>query len=302
MSDKLEGTFELDGLLQGKVLDAEELLARMRGWAEFCRTQSGLKFSVDVHGDIFEVLPDNRPMDVPTNRPPSDVVQAALEDLLSGLTPPQRAGVQSTIRSSEYRPGQEVQTLYVAQQDGTIKADQRTVKAQTTARPQPLTLRQKLIAGGAALAIVAAILAIGALFLPYGEWFGRLTGRGGYLDAERTRLDPGPFAQYMTLENLRPMRGGGAGQVTLKRTPKFPLTDEKLGELLTALPPAALRDRLAVESIARGYLRVELVDESGKVINWFWLNIADLRGRDSMEVQINASEAKTAIHRLRFAL
>src|SRR5436190_306668 len=117
------GTFMLDGLVQGPVPDP----AALQAWVTQA-ARASLGFSLEIEGGRFSLLADNAT--VPTARMDKPGLTTgmtqALEALLA-LYPGGRATLYSTIRSREFRPGAEVQTLYIINPDGTISAQSREI-------------------------------------------------------------------------------------------------------------------------------------------------------------------------------
>src|SRR5215207_4149771 len=116
------GTFMLDGLVQGPVPPGADALERWVAQA----AQASLRLSLEIDGSRFSLLADNTAM--PTARTGKDGLAAAMTHALEALLalyPGGRATLYSTLRSREFRPGAEVQTLYAINGDGTVTAQSR---------------------------------------------------------------------------------------------------------------------------------------------------------------------------------
>lgn len=297
MAEKTEGTFSLDGLLQGKAESADALRSDLTGWAQHTTDSLGIRFDVETSGGSFQIMPDNQPVQVSRiGTPPDQHVIAAMEDLLSGLTPPQRASVESTFRSVEIQPGLEVQTVYMVRPDGTVQSQQRTVQAKTKAPPAPLSTREKLLFGGGALLLVALLVALSTLFVDYSQLYARLTGRGGPWDQQRTSIQTGHFEPYLKIESFQPRRGGTEARVVLARTALLPTSLKALSQQLQAQTPPSLAQRLTLESLARGYVRMELYGEKDAYLGSIEIRTAALRQKESIELLLKAPDRRP-IHR-----
>ena len=148
MADNVEGTIVLDGLIEGRFNDGDQTVEKLDGWVKFVQDTLGLSFTADASGDSFSMLPDNKPASAAKLAPdPQDAIRQALEQLIGALPEKDRATVFSTLRSSEYRKGEEVQSLYAVQADGTVVFESRTVDAKTVAPVEPLTTKEKVKIG-----------------------------------------------------------------------------------------------------------------------------------------------------------
>lgn len=289
MSARVEGTFALDGLVEGGLGGAgEELRGRLLAWADTARA-AGLNVSLDVSGDAFSLLGESRPVrasdlgDAPAQR-----VAALLFDLLKILPVAQRRNVFSTLRSTEYRPGEEVQTIYAVAPDGSVQTHQRTVSARTEAPPAPLTMKQKVRMGLTGLAVALGVFGLSALFVDYGQLFRRVRDTVVPLNVEKVQVDTGSFARYLTVEKKALAAESSGGRVlvlTLQRTKDFPLKDADLaaasGDGKLDLP-----GRLTLEALARGYVRYECFDADGTILNYGELRLAGLRDKETVEVPV----------------
>ncbi|MCY2927235.1 MAG: hypothetical protein NT031_17740, partial [Planctomycetota bacterium] len=155
MTGRLEGTFALDGLVEGALGGAgEEFRGRLQAWADAARA-GGLNL---------------------------------LFDLLKIFPLAQRRNIFSTLRSTEYRPGEEVQTIYAVAPDGSVQMHQRTVSARTEAPPEPLTLKQKLRLGAVGLAVAMGVFGLSSLFVDYGQLVRRLKDSVVAMDPDKVQV------------------------------------------------------------------------------------------------------------------
>jgi hypothetical protein len=85
------------------------------------------------------------------------MVHHALEKLLAAYPPELRMQIFSTLRSREYRPGLEVQSIYLIIYPGQVKVERREVTAEVEPRPAPLSAKNQfsyLVAAAGILALL----------------------------------------------------------------------------------------------------------------------------------------------------
>ncbi len=288
MTTRVEGTLVLDGLIEGAVPRTDDGEALLRKWVQFAAA-SHLHFSVEFEGPSFSILPDDRP--IPVERiggDPARRIRETLQELLKIFPAgPPRGAVFSTLHSTEYRPHLEVQTLYVIQPDGTVDARQRTATARTVPPPRPLSLRQRLAMVAVGLVLAAALLGLSALFVDYGALLRGIDEGLHPFDADGTTVENGPFTAYFTVDRVRPVGGGRAALLTLRRTPAFPTCPETIDDLLRAgRQSESPRDLLAAEALAQGYVRVELFGAHGQFVGFSLHRIAALRTDETVELLV----------------
>jgi hypothetical protein len=277
MNERLEGTFFLDGLIEGRIAtpDFED---ELRSWLMRVRA-AGLHFHLEVEGGGFSLLGENDPVAVgELAQPPAERIAQALEDLLERMPADARAQVFSTLRSIEYRPNTEVQTLF-AVSDGQVTMRQRSSAAETVAPPQPLDRRDKLKLLGVGLATAVLAVAISTFFVDYRAVWDDVVQNVSPFDIEALEVDLGAFERYFTIEQKK-MGKGASVNVVLERTDAFPTTPEE-AEALVAAENASLAERLAAESLARGYVRVEFFDHEGKYMGASFVRVAPLRDSET---------------------
>ncbi len=282
MSEKLVGTVVLDGLVQGRLPGVPDTEQKLRDWVASAR-RAGLNFNLEIDAGAFSVLADNRPLDADSLKPTvQDAIADLLDELLRAIPTGLRTGLVSTVRSNEYRPGREIQTVYGVGPDGAIHTRQREVDVQTVAPAPPLTGRQKARIVLVGLGVAAVLLAISALFVDYGKWISVISDAMYPLDAQKMPVDVSAFGDRLVVSARS--KDSGNLVITLKRGEKFPLGDEQLDAQLAAA--AGVRERLALEAIARGYVRCEYFDAKGKFITSSQERIADLRDKETVELTL----------------
>jgi len=286
MSDKVEGTVILDGLVQGKVPALPGAEQRLRDWVSFAESVK-LIFHLEISGGTFGFLADQAPIAVSDlGHDPAETIKSALDELLKVFPPGERTAVFSTLRGVEYRKDEEVHTLYIVAPDGSVLARSRTVSARTTAPPGRISLRARArhIAVGAVL--LAALLIASSWFIDYRGMFASLRSQFRPLDAAHFPIDASAFAPYFTIESRSPAQGGQGLILTLRRTPAFldppPSPVTQPASTQPDSPPA----RLAANAIATGYLRCEFFDEKGQFMGYLFIRVKPLRDTEMMQVEV----------------
>lgn len=282
MSEKIQGTIIIDGLVEGRSQELSEVTPRVRQWIEKARTK-GLHLSLDIDGATFSVLADNRPL---SSAGLGEDAAKAIADMLGELVAifplSVRTGLTSSIRSVEYGRNVEVQTVYAVNALGEIETRQRTVDTQTTAPAEPLTKRQIIKFAAIGLVMAAVVFGISAIFLDYGEIFDRLGGTTASLDTKALPIDKGSFADYFTIkaEEVK-----GRLELTLKRTKAFPKNDEELAALFKEAGDSPTKT-LTAQALARGYVRCEMFTKKDKFIGHLESRIVDLRTKETVKISL----------------
>jgi len=282
MNRHVEGTMELNGLIEGPLPDDAGAEDRLRDWVRGMR-EMGVVFHLEVTSGAFSLLPSNDPWpSQPLGDVPHESLSQALEQLLEPFPAELARRVTSTLRSSEYRKGEEVQTVYL-NDGGTIRREQRTVAAETEAPPQPISPKEiaRTLAIGAVVA--AALLGITSLFVDVPGLARQLIGTVRPIRADDIEIDVSAYGAFFTVEKKEV--AGDALRITLRRTDKFPLTDEALQQAADEADDA-IKERLAVAAIARGYVRCDIHDSDGKFVTWTTVRIAGLRDDETIVVHV----------------
>ena len=286
MSEHVEGTIVLDGLVEGRLPDGDDLRDKLAEWETFVTDELGLKLTLDTSATAFSLLPDNEPVPVTELGPdPQDTIRQALERLLALLPTELRANVFSTLRSSEYRKGQEVQSLYAVKPDGSVDVAKRTGDADTVAPPEKLSWKAYAKQAVIGLVLAAALLGASYLFPPTRKLWTRVDQTLTPTDANKVAIDNTVFDPFFTIVKLETANGGTDLRITLARTDIYPRTDEQLDAVYKAAGDSVSR-KLAVEAIARGYVYVELFIEDTGFYGLASARIADLADKDAVSVVV----------------
>jgi hypothetical protein len=286
---KIQGTIIIDGLIEGRIPALPQAEEKLRAWVDSARA-AGLKFVIQVDGDRFTLLADNKPMQATKLAPqPSEAISTALMEMLKTFPPAERGKVSSTIRSVEFRPGQEVQTLYPIASDGTVNVQTRTVESATHVPPPPMTIGERVKMGLFSLAGVIAVLALSALFVDYrGLWRDMKTEMKGP-SAEAIEVQNETFGEYFVVEKKEVTGGGKSLRLLLRRTAKFPQSSADLAMASTQPQTRPVEHRLLIDSLASGYMRAEYFDGKGGFQSFTSARIAPLRQSETMELVLPLS-------------
>lgn len=286
MNEKIEGAISLDGLLEGRIAGDSFTADDLQRWAQRA-AERHLHFSVETEGNSFSVLGDRRSVDAADlGDDPARAVADALDELLDEMPPPTRTGAMSTLRSVEYRKGEEVQTLYVIV-GGRTDVRQRTVEAKTTAPVGPLTRKKKVRMALAGLAVALLVFLASSIFVDYRAMYTRIVDAVVPVSADELVVEAGPFGESFSVakKEVASVSGGGRSLVlTLKRGKAFPMTAEQTQQLYDDAKD--LPSRLGAESLARGYVRCEYFDKKGKFLAVATARIAELRKTETLKVSL----------------
>jgi len=295
MSDKIEGTFHLEGLIEGPVQEAADFEGNLRDWVGLC-SEVGIGMSLEIDGGHFSLLAEDRTVDArgaggaagASGGLPERIADA-LGQLIAVFDEHVRGEVFSTLRSVEYRKGEEVQTVYAFAPDGSVDTQTRVVPTETVAPQQPLTRSERIKIG--LLGGVVGALVIVVVVLLFGRGIASaIRDAATPLSAERIAVDAGAFEKYFTVAEKkidRRVREGPVLVVTVKRSELYPKTD---AEVESALRKAGSeRERLALESIARSYVRCEFFDAKGRFLYERTVRIRGLVEKDEKSGKLRES-------------
>lgn len=284
-SEKIEGTLVLDGLIQGRLADDnDEVIAKLHEWVKFL-AGLGVHFSLQTAGATFSLLPDNRPLPAqPLGQQPEDSLQQAIEQLAQLFPEPQHGQLFSTLRSNEYRKGEEVQTVYTLVQ-GAVRRHSRTVEADTTPPPEPISTKEKVKLGAISAGIFVAVLAVAMLIPGVRAMFGEVVDVVRPFHADEIKVELGQYKKFFTLSVDDKESNRAEWFLRFKRTADFPKNNQQLDEAAKAAGES-VAGRLAVESLARGYVQADLFDAENKFLGTINLRIADLQKDSSIEGKV----------------
>ena len=283
--EQVEGTVILDGLLEGRVPSHPVSERRLREWVDFAASL-GLHFNLQIEGRAFNLLADDRPVRVGgPGRAASEIIADALRELLKVFPPAERASLFSTLRSTEFRDGFKVQTVYGIGVDGSIQVQEESAPAKTKAAPRTASGRQKVRIAVTGVVVALALFAVSALFIDYRGLVSSLTDAVVPLDSADIEVEAGAFDAYFTVQDKKFARGRKALVLTLARTEGFPKDDAAL-DAAVAKAGKGVSARLALEALARGYVRCELFDADGEFLGQAMVRLRGLRESETAELRV----------------
>lgn len=261
---KLEGTFHLDGLIEGPLFsdDDEQIIRR---FIKEART-NGITFHLSIDGGRFSILPDTQPIKLPPAAVSADsTISTCIENWLANYSPPEYSQLMSTLRSVEYLPNRERQTLYGIHPAGKVSIEQRTVETDTIApAPPPDT---KAIVKNAAffLMTLCVIVAISAIFVPYRDIFERFWQNVRPYNVEQLQISAQTYTDFFQIDKAQYDKKTRLIKITCTTLQDFPKTTQQLTDAWKNTDNS-LPAKLAIESLARGYLLCEFFDSKDKFI------------------------------------
>ncbi len=285
MNKNTQGTIVLDGMIEGRLPSDAKAAETVRHWVEFAKSVN-LHFNFEGDGGTFSILADNKPVEVSAIGPdPVEVISSALGEVLKAFAPGERSGLFSTLRSVEYRKGEEVQTVYVIKPAGPVQAKQRTVASETVAPPAPVSARERFRVGVYAVIAVLIVFGISAFFVDFQSLYRNMRHQAAGFKAEEIAVDGSGFEKYFMVEKKRVNSGGDALILTLRRTGEFPLSDADVNKATTQ----PLTGRMTLEAVVGGYLHCESFEEKGAFIDTRVVRIRELRTHETVDVSLPLS-------------
>jgi hypothetical protein len=285
LGEKLEGTMVLEGLIQGRIPPMGDLADKLREWVTFVG-KLGPRFNLEIRANQFSLLPDDKPFSAAgLGAGAEHGLTQALEQLAGLYGPgPERSQLFSTLRSSEFRKKLEVQTVYSIT-DAKVRIQTRSVEAETTAPPDPITAGQKLKMGlfglGTALVLLGAAMLIPGVRSMVWQVFE--TARP--FDAKEVKIETGHYDPWLEMKIDEAKSNRKAVLLVVKRKPEFPLTDESWDKAFAGVEKS-FRARLALENLARGRIRIECFDADGKPLFDREVRIAELGQKEEISMYL----------------
>lgn len=316
MSDKIEGMMSLEGLIEGPLPPFPDAPEKLQKWAQGF-AGGAVRISLQVDGAHFSALPSNAPVRVKDvvkdDGEPSHAVADSLADLLRLFPPLERGQVFSTLRSIEYRPKLEVQTVYAVGPDGRAVTRQQSVPCETVTPEEPVSRKEMIKQGLIGLVVAVAILGISSFFVDYRAIWRRLTAR---VEPTTVAVELGTFEPYFKVNVTGLDRRDGTLQLEVTRTKAYPRNEAAFDtlfdappEFLLPAPPATMpatgsmpatttkpagvpmslvRRRVAVESLAKGFVVLEFRDKDGQLIGQAGLRVTDLEQHEVLKAEVPA--------------
>lgn len=262
MAPKIEGTFYLDGLLEGRLCseDDERLIRRF-----VVQTQAdGLLFYSKIDRGHFSLLPKQQSCSRKTFDVSVDSrLRSHLETLLRSYSAGECGRFMSTLRSVEYIEGYENQVVYGIDANGAVVIEKRTVPAETTPPEKGLTTKQKIRFIASVSVIVLLALLVSSIFVPYRDIAVSVIESIMPYDVKGLDVSGRHYTDYFTLKEAAVNTRDRTIVLIFKPTAKFPATREQLNSEWLRVSDDMER-RLVIEAIARKRFPCVLFTKEGK--------------------------------------
>jgi hypothetical protein len=261
-TQKIEGTFYIDGLLEGPIYSQEDEnnINRIVRVSQ----KRGLVLIAAFDGGRFSILADSGNVQVnKLNNSVDNIVVQFLDDLIGNYSPDDYTQIMSTLRSIEYIEGYEIQTLYGIKHDGTVSVNQRTVEADTVKPAQPLSWQYKIKIAVIFLIILSVVFGISSFFVPYRDMARRFIAKAKPFKKENLKIDTQVFSNYFSIDAVEIDVIENVITIACKTSDNYPDTDEKINKLWKS-SENSISQSLAVEALNRNSLRCLFFDFDGK--------------------------------------
>lgn len=282
---RVEGSFLLDGLIEGQLPGDAETPERLREWAGAMK-RLGLDVQLELDGGSFSLLAnESRSQASRVGPQPAAQIRDLVEQLVGCFPDPTAAALFSTLRSVEIRPGVEVQTVYVVRPDGSVEAPERVLDASTAPPPKPPTAREWVKVGLVSLVLLAALFGVTSLFVDWRGAVESMWNRVVPFDASEVEI-VSAFDPYFRVVERERAGGGKVLRLTLERTKAFPKDDDAIRRAFVQLADVSPTDQQVLSALGRGYVRVEIFDENEKFLGFHDVRIAGLRKNEKIEIDV----------------
>lgn len=265
MKQHFEGTIVFEGLVEGPLGGDTEIVEKLREWVASMKS-IGVSFDLDTNAGRFSLMPDDKPIFVTKLEVTMDqAMTQAMEQLIAIFPPSDQPSLYSTLRCSEYKKNEAIQTVFVVNPDGGVDVETRTATIETVETPQPIPLKERIRSAIIGLALAVIVLGVSSFFVDYKAMFGQVADKIEPTQAEDITLELGTFGEFYAVTDKKVDAKRNIFIIQLTPTALHPQTDT----LWNALYEDAGNDvkkRLTIESIVRGEYKFQLFDDDGKFI------------------------------------
>lgn len=265
----------LEGLLEGTHAGGGDEIVRWRAW----RAPTWFPADIDIsaRGNRFSFLfvPKD---DARGDEHSESAIAEALAELLRQAPPGSLGQLSSSVRSLRGSPTAVVLTVYSVDANGAVRIEQRETEPLTeTVRP-PLRQRLRLSQWPVALGLVALTIALAWQLAPVRSAVQTPLG----LLPPTPVLASSAFDAYFQAE----VRPGLPLGLVLKRRLGYPRDPAALDAAASAAD--GLHGVLALSAIARGYIRCEWYDDSGRFLYGADLRVRELEAHETITIALPA--------------
>ena len=280
------GTYRLDGMIQGPLPPDRPVAEDLKAWILSARAM-GLHFHLSMEGPGFSIITDPRVQ--PTYRLAQQDLETLLSDalgaLLTLLPATCRGGVCSTVRSEEFRPGIAIQTIFMAQPDGTVASEQREVRIETQDPRPELTAASIRRVALPALIVLLVVLLGSMFFIDYRKLFSAARDRVVPLTRQEVTVNQSALGKVVEVELAGIDHPHSVLVFQIKRGSDW---DRALASSPQEIP-ANWEDFLICLAIHQSRLRIELYDKDDNNLGVGEISLDALRAKPSAKVAVAAN-------------
>jgi len=261
---KVEGTFCLDGLIEGPVFSSEDEIII----GDFVKdaSKNGVRLHLSIDGGRFNILPGTEPVKLQAEGISADsIITDCVDRWLSNYSAAECNRLMSTLRSIEFMKNCERRTVYGIGPDGKTTYEQQTVDAKTIAPSVPPTRKEILKAGVVILLTVSVLIGVSSFFVPYREIFNKFWQSVRPYHVESIAFENKVYSKLFEIEKVEADKNSNWINITCRTLEDFPKTEEQM-DIMWKAAKGTLQDKLAIESIARGYVLCEFYNAENKFI------------------------------------
>lgn len=282
---KIEGTFRLEGMLEGPLPAEENPEQKLREWKETADSIN-LNFDLQIEGGSFNLLAEGDSIvvrELPDNNPVHQV-KTLLEQLLELLPDRSPSSIYSTLRGIEYRDGHSVQTVFRIRPGNQVDTMERTVEEETTSPEHVSWSGSRIIQAGAAglLTVIIALFVL-SFFFDFGDVITKGLRNLTPLSTDQIAIQNDTFDAYFRVEKDE-ITTEGVLVLTLTRNRQLP----SVSSAPDAEEPSTTvtRNQLIQRRLRTGYVRVEMFDRNDAFITHQMVRIKPLRKNDELTVRL----------------
>lgn len=277
----------LEGLLEGTTVDGGDWLEGLRAWR--APTAFPADLDISARGNRFSIL--FAPRENARGDDGSEAgIAGALADLLNCAPPGSIGSLTSSVRSTRTTPAASILTVYQVDDSGAVRTVQR--EAEPPPAPAPPTLVQRLRLRLRQWPVTLGLLAAVAFALwQVAPVRSTVQGSLGLAPPVPT-LAGSAFERYLKAEVLP----GPPQALRLARLPAYPRDPAALDA--AAASAKGLHGMLALSALARGYIRCEWYDDSGRFLYGVDLRVRELETRETMTLALPAISGAVSLRLL----
>lgn len=279
---KIEGTFYLEGLLEGPLPGGTETESKLMEWSS--RTsQVGLPLSTEIDNGRFSILATSTALQCDMFQPsPQESVRLALQKLLEFFPPEYVTSMVSTIRIIEYIPNEEIQGLFSITPDGGVDYQHRRQPCQTIKPAEPISKKELIKTGIMGVVLFIVLLGISTFFIDYSSIWADLQQSFTPITTENTKASLGPFSEFYIISDLKYDARNGIMVFSVTPAANYPMTDEDFEKRWQNAK--SLKESLTLQALRKGYALCEYFDKGGKYIGCGTVKLPEIS--EKMEIKI----------------